>query len=383
MSNEVLIAIHGTYHDNNFGDLLLMKIYENWIKNITSSRIVYPMVPQAQLANFKSNFPDASIGLKNLRSWKGLIYAGGGHFGEPNSSAKNAYSKSWNKRFFKRHVLPAELCIWNNIPYGVIGVGAGPLSNFFVKHEVKRILANAKIRCVRDIDSQKFVNKTLNISSGVTVLPDAALSISQSDIPEKAFETINNLLEPYKEMLLLGIHHPRDFLQNTPQSESMRMGLLECLKSEPDVLPVVFSDNGNSKYSKHSEDLTKLISDFTGKKCLSLPFQGVWETVALISQFSAVLTTKLHVGIVAYALGVYCESFALHSKVKRFYQQVNRSSQCLMLNEADKTNSITKINRAIELSRNKVSIRDAEWHEIKQLAQQNQTLVASFLEKIR
>lgn len=382
MSKEILIGIHGSYHDNNFGDLLLMKIYEKWIQNITSSRIVYPMVPQAQLAKFKSHFPHASIGLNNLRSWKALIYAGGGHFGEPNSSATNAYSTSWNKRFFKRHVLPAELCMWNGIPYAVIGVGAGPLSNFFVRHEVKRILANAKILCVRDINSQKFVSNTLDICSDIQVLPDAALSISQSDIPEKAFEAINNLLEPYKEMLLLGIHHPRDFLHDTPESESMKTSLLECLKSAPDVLPVVFADNGVSEYSKTCDDLAKLIYDFTGKKCLSFPFQGIWETVALISKLSAVLTTKLHVGIVAYALEVYCESFALHSKVKRFYQQINRSSQCLMLNEADKDTSIIKINRAIEVSRNKASIRDANWHEIKQLAQQNKKLVTSFLQEV-
>lgn len=381
MNKEKLIGIHGAYYDNNFGDLLLIKIYENWVKKLTSSQVLYPMVPKSQLAKFKYHFPNARIGLNSPRHWKALIYAGGGHFGEPNLSASSAYGTTWNKRFFKRHVLPAEVSIWTGIPYAVIGVGAGPLSNFFVRHEVKRILQNAKTLCVRDTVSKQFVKETLNIKSDVKVVPDAALSIDFSDIPEKSFESINNFLEPLKGMPLLGVHHPRDFLSQTPQSESMRESLLECLKSSPEVVPVIFADNGDSEYSQTCENLANFIQDSIGRKCLCLPFKGVWETVALISKLSAVLTTKLHIGIVAYALGVYCESFAIHAKVKRFFGQIDRSSQCLMLSEADKDISMKKINRAIEAIYAQSSIKDEKWREIKQSAQINEELVVSFLKK--
>lgn len=378
----MLVAIHGAYYDNNFGDLLLMKIYENWIRATVDADVVYPMVPKNQLNKFKSHFPKASVGLRQRKSWKALFYAGGGHFGEPNSNARSVYSNSWNQRFFKRHVLPAELCLWSSIPYAISGVGVGPLSNFWVRQEVKRIFFNAKTLSVRDTDSKQFVQNVLRIGSDVEVIPDAALTITKSDIPEKIIENINSLLKPYQGMLLLGIHHPREFLGENFQAKFLRASLLASLASAPDVMPVVFADNGRSDCSEPCENLAKLIQTHTGRKCLTVPFQGVWETVALISRLSAVLSTKLHVGIVAYALGVYCESFAMHSKVIRFYSQIDRSSQCLMLEDVNEDTSMQKIERAIKAARDETSVRDTKWQGIREAASLNQKLISSFLRAV-
>ena len=377
-----MIVIHGTYHDNNFGDLLLMKIYERWILNTCKDDIVYPMVPKAQLKRFKQHFPHAHVGFDERKSWKALIYSGGGHFGEPDKIAKHAYSNSWNKRFFKRHVLPAELCIWTRLPYAIMGVGVGPLSNFFVRNEVKRILTYSKTTTVRDTISYQYAKNVLNIRRDVKTIPDAALSISKSDIPEEPLEKIKKLLAPYMGMSFLGIHHPRDFLVDTKQSKILQKSLLNGIKSSDNLLPVIFSDNGVSEYSKPCNDLCELIENQTGKSCLVVPFQGVWETIALISEMSAVLTTKLHVGIVAYALGVYCESFAIHSKVARFYEQINRSSQCSMLEDIDDEIGMCKISAALDAAYSRRSVMDKTWTMIKEKSSLSEKMVASFLHSV-
>ncbi|MCA1992759.1 MAG: polysaccharide pyruvyl transferase family protein, partial [Coleofasciculus sp. S288] len=220
----------------------------------------------------------------------------------------------------------------------------------------------------------------LGIQQNVKLIPDAALTITRADIPAKAFESVDRILGSHAQMPLLGIHHPRYILADTPQAEAMRTALVSSLAGAPELVPVIFADDGGSKYSEPCERLAQLIQEATDKPCLIVPFKGVWETVALISKLSAVITTKLHVGIIAYALGVYSESFAIHSKVARFYQQIGRSSQCTLFRELDKTICLEKIERAIQMAQSQSSIIDINWQKIKHEASLNQEVVASFLD---
>lgn len=52
----------------------------------------------------------------------------------------------------------------------------------------------------------------------------------------------------------------------------------------------------------------------------------MWTVAAIIGRCDAVVTTQLHVGIVAYALGVPPCSPSAHEKTKRFYRQISRSN---------------------------------------------------------
>lgn len=381
MNRQTKIAIHGAYYDNNFGDLLLLKIFDNWARAAISPQVVYPLVPKAEQTRFKKYFPEAQFSLGQHQSWQALIYGGGGHFGEPDVSSSQGYKgyRNWSLRFFARHVLPAELCLNKGIPYAIVGVGAGPLSNILVRQEVKRIFNNASLVSVRDIESQQFLQDELGIAQ-VKVVPDAALTIAKTDIPSRAVDKINSLLGSYAQASLLGIHHPRYILADTPQAEAMREGLLAALAAASDITPVVFADDGGGKYSEPCDRLAELIRNSTGKPCLSIPFKGVWETIALISKFSAVLTTKLHVGILAYAMGVYGESFAIHPKVARFYRQIGRSSQCTMFKELEKDICQEKAERALQAAHTQDSIIDDKWQKVRTEALLNQKLVSSFLD---
>ncbi len=369
-----MIALHASYYDDNFGDLLLVKIFEKWIKENTDSDIVYPLVPKMEQKRFQKHFPESIIGLKNQNSWKAMVYAGGGHFGEPDSR-----SASWNKRFFVRHVLPAEIGILRKIPYVILGVGVGPLSNFFVRQEVKRLFAHAKALTVRDEESRDYVLDILRICPQVKMVPDPALTISRSDIPFKAFGRVDPIFELFQDKILLGIHHPYRILSETPQAEIFRESLMSSLKASPDVLPVVFTDSDAGQNALYCEKLKSAIEEATNNKCLAIPFQGIWETVALISKLSIVLTTKLHVGIVAYALGVYGESFATHSKTSRFYRQIGHPHQCTMFDEMTEEVAFKRITRAIAFARSRGSIMDQAWQKVKEEAHLNHKYVREFL----
>ncbi len=374
-----MFAIHGAYYDNNFGDLLLMKIFETWLRASAPSPVVYPLVPEGEQSRFGRFFPEAQFGTQNPQQWQGLIYAGGGHFGEPNISSRKGYQgyRSWSLRFFLRHVWPAELCMRHQVPYLIAGVGVGPLSNLLVRKEVQRIFANATAVSVRDQASETFVREQLGIDT-VAMVPDAALTLTREDIPEKAIASVEQRLSPYGDRPLLGIHHPRYILADTPQAEALRNSLLETLAANPQVVPVVLADDGGSKSSEPCDRLAGLIQSRTKGPCLTVPFQGTWQTVALISRLSAVMTTKLHVAIVAYAMGVYAESYAVHAKVARFYEQIERSQQCTLLENLTPELAAQKTDQAVQAACSPPDIKDEAWHNIRAQALQNRIIVTSF-----
>lgn len=375
-----MFAIHGAYYDNNFGDLLLMRIFDNWVRSAMPLPIVYPLVPKSEYRRFGGLFPNSQFGVKTWGQWNGLLYAGGGHFGEPQRQSQRGYRgyRSWEIRFFLRHVLPAELCIQRHVPYLIAGVGVGPLTNPLVRREVKRIFHNATSISVRNEESQRFVQESLGIHD-VRLVPDAALTLSRDDIPPKVAASVDKLLEPYSDRPLLGIHHPRYILADTPQAEALRKQLVKTLTTVPDLVPVVFADDGGGQFSEPCDQLARLIQSATGRSCLIVPFKGVWHTVALISRLSAVVTTKLHVAIVAYALGVYAESCAVHPKVKRFFEQIGRSPQCTMIHDLTEAIAEEKMQRVVEVAHSPVIIQDETWKTIKQKAAFNQEIVSTFV----
>ena len=56
-----MIAIHGAYYSNNFGDLLLIKLFESWIRSRVDCEIACPMVPERQRERFGCEFPGVSF----------------------------------------------------------------------------------------------------------------------------------------------------------------------------------------------------------------------------------------------------------------------------------------------------------------------------------
>lgn len=375
-----MFAIHGAYYDNNFGDLLLMRIFENWIRSTCSSPIVYPLVPKSEYVRFGCSFPDVHVGIRSHAQWQGVLYAGGGHFGEPQRQAQKGYRghRNWNLRFILRHVLPAELCIRNQVPYIIAGVEVGPVSNPLIRQEIRRIFRHAAVISVRNEESQRYVQETLGIDA-VHCIPDVALTLTHEHIPSHVTESVKQMLTPYGDRPLLGIHHARYILADTPQAETLRTQLIERLTATPDLIPVVFADDGGSQFSEPCDRLAQMIRAATGSDCLVVPFQGMWHTVALISQLSAVLTTKLHVAIVAYAFGVYAESCGVHPKVLRFFKQIGRSHQCTLIHDLDRAIADEKISRVIDAAYSSESLQDDTWQSITQQARGNQDLVAAFV----
>lgn len=374
------LALHGAYFDDNFGDLLLLALVGRWGRERGVRRLSYPLVPAGGDDRFERHFPDGLLGRRTLLTARGLVYAGGGHFGEPDAAARHAYGGDWDQRFLDRHVLPARAMRWLRRPHLVLGVGAGPLTDPEVRAAARDVLGRAWAVSVRDEASARFVVDDLGIGDAPLVAPDPALSLGPSHVPATAREAAARQLAGLPEGPLLGVHHPRDWLADTAPAAALRAALSRRLDEHPDVVPVVFSDNAAGE--ERCAALAEQVTATTGRPCGRVGFHDVWTTVALVARLDALLTTKLHVAIVAYAMGVHAESTALHPKVPRLYEQVGLPRRCRMLGDVDDDEADRAVESALAAAeRGDDGVAEADRERVREAALQHNVLLGHFLDE--
>lgn len=91
MKSKDIVVVHGSNRNENFGDILLMKLYKEWIEK-EGSEVIMDRVG----AYFSKYFQLPQLGLFSvLFKANKLVFGGGGYFGEPSS-----VSLKWNLKFF-------------------------------------------------------------------------------------------------------------------------------------------------------------------------------------------------------------------------------------------------------------------------------------------
>src|SRR5690606_12928160 len=106
-------------------------------------------------------------------------------------------------------------------------------------------------------------------------------------------------------------------------------GLGDVLRANPRVRMILFSDSlsGADPLRKLPDPARTLRSEFPDR-CVFVSKRDPWDLLALINLLDLVITTKLHVGIVAVALATPVLAFPYHPKVTRFYDQIQASDRC-------------------------------------------------------
>src|SRR5690606_804405 len=111
------------------------------------------------------------------------------------------------------------------------------------------------------------------------------------------------------------------------------------------------------------------------------PYQDPWKLLALISQLRMVVTTKLHVGIVATAVGTLPLSFAQHHKTQRFFRQIGASELYTPLNSVSRERVADQFDMALG-----TILGDNYTYklprQIRESARRNQELVQRFIRNV-
>jgi len=375
--NKKYISLHGAYRTDNYGDILILAIQAKWIKDISGKDVVLPFSNE----NFRKTINTPMIrGFEALKNSDKIVYGAGGYFGEPLT-----HRWKWGFQFFKTlHFIPAEYAILKKLKYAIIGVGAGPITNIFTKKEIIRICNYASVITVRDIESKEYLIEYGCLGDKIYVTADVALTLTKDNLPSSSLQTVNSLLKNNYCAFKYGVNIGVD-LDSPVYGLQAKLMIDECVKffnENHEILPVLIVDHNNNNQKKAIEYVKEKIK--TKYIIFRYGIDGdIWDMSALLSELDTVVTNKLHVGIVSYALGTSCIAFPYHPKTLRFYKQIQQQDLCIPLLDLSKGQvySILKNTLIEDWRKNWVGKRHNNYPVLFEKAKLNKVLLKNFLER--
>lgn len=315
---DKIVYVHGSYFGNNFGDVLLVSLFAERITAMGYTvTLPYADTSYRDLTGFNTGKQVAQQAVAG-------VFCGGGYFGEPSNRRL-----VWSFRNYTRHVRPYLFFVRKGLPYGVFGVGYGPITYEPFHSLSKKIFNNAKCIFVRDMESADIAQR-YGVSREIGVLSDAVISLKESDIPTQFRERSDEFYREAKGSYTIGVHLTNKY-KNEEDFANVVSGIKKSVIKEKDC-KVVFIIDGKSRTNrklKQEIDAEILKSELSIKGSIIWSYENHWDLVSLISGLDMVVTSKLHVGIVGASLGVNVISIPYHSKTKRFYAQIGYPDRCL------------------------------------------------------
>ncbi len=352
------LYIHGSFMNDNYGDFLLYYIAENICKRYSDSIESFSSAVDPSYTDYCSVIRKPkhySIFQSDL-----VLFAGGGYFGEPNK--RKIY---WNLRCLVKHLIPAYFICNRKIPYAIIGVETGPLSFKISKIILKKVCNHAKVLSVRNIESKQFL-ESIGVKNKIEVYPDWIMGIEPSLLINHETNVNQIFNDIPKKCKVLFVHLTTRMNEG---KNNVIEDLKEYFQQENDVYLLFGCDQKtNTQYLRASE----LANDFPKDRCKVLAYNSPWELSSVLNRVDAVLTDKLHVGIVATLFQKEVVSVASHKKTLKFYRYIDREEWTQYILDVKRGDTLKKLNR---LTYKPIKVNN----EFLLKAQYNEKLLCEFL----
>lgn len=360
------IALHGAYRHDNFGDMLLLGIYIRWIRETyPGCRVILPFLRTSLTGVVNAD----GRGLAELLRASALVYGGGGYFGEPNSGRTR-----WALRNTWRHMPVGLLARMRGIPIAISGVGAGPLSSGLARRLFVRLFGWADAVAVRDVESRGFMAQYGVEAGRMVVTADAALSLDESDVTPGALAEAHRAFRALPGSWRIGFNvaHSIRLRGMDPLLEDLRTFAAD----HPQAAFVFFLDEGAGRgESYHVTRMAREIERRVAAPAAVVPYRSPDQVLGVIRALDLVITTKLHVGIVACALGTSVLAFPAHQKTRRFYEQIGAADRCLPLDQLGPGDALDRLERFARGELGPAPVPPA----VRAAALNNRTVLAEFL----
>ena len=359
MSDKKRLYIHGSFMNDNYGDFLLYYVINNICELYEDKYDFF----SADVDSSYNKYCKINMKTKNEGIFKSdiAVFAGGGYFGEPDK--RKLY---WNFRCFAKHLLPAYIISKRNIPYAILGVETGPISLRINRFLLKRICDKATALSVRNEESKKFLQQ-IGVKNTILVNPDWIMGIDKENLidhPNNSEEIIKDIDGKMKKIF---VHLTT---RNTKGMENVIKDLIEFSKLEKNVYFIIGCDQKRETQETRAKDL---YSQLPNERCRLAYYEGPWTLSNLLNKVDAVITDKLHVGIVATKFGKEVISVASHNKSVKFYKLIGRQKWTNHLNNIKPEETLNKLK--------KLTFKNVEIdQEIFIKAKKNEELLKKFLE---
>lgn len=322
------IIIQGAGFADNFGDVLFYDIFlkESIRQNLEVDLISISEKVEQHLS-YKTEEKESII--KRIKKADGIVFIGGGYLGEPPDSSK--YMRfMWGLRTIKNILYIAPLGMVFRKKIIIIGAGAGPITNPITRWLVKRIGNYSEKAIVRDQESYNFLQSLGVNKSKVIETVDTAILLKQ-------YYNVQENHESEKSMIL----HLSESPENSDKIKILMKDVDTFLKKHPYYKLKVITDHNGGGQNKAVQYLEKKYKNNIETHIYNSPE----SLINFINNSSVVITNKLHIAIVSTALGKSVFSVPKHTKVKRYFNQINQSQRCIEiwnLNEGEILNLLER-----------------------------------------
>lgn len=312
--------IHGGYFSRNYGDYVLIDKTIKKIKSVTPhAEVGLAMAPASVREEFKNTIDNITI--KNILSVDKVLFTGGGYLGE-----RDFRIFKWSILCVYRQILLPIICIIFNKPYAYFGVEVGPLRYKFLSWLVGRVLDRAKFVLVRNEFSRDFCLSIMKNKSLVSLATDFA----QNKKFLSSYDSSGFILNEGEKYI--GIHVTKYLSKYNDFCDDIS----RTIKSfENKDYKIVFFTDSPSHNNLINDELFIFKDVFDKEKHIFIPYKGPELTTCLLGSLSAVITSKLHVGIVGLTMGCVPLSLPSHNKTIHYYNQVGYPELCLYKSSSD------------------------------------------------
>lgn len=308
------ILLHGATNCNssNYGDYLYGELIYEYLKEKGFNVCFYQ--PSEFFKKNLEKYEDKKFDKKEADL---IVYIPGGYFGE----GHNAKFKE-NLIQFLRFMPLGIWASYRKIPMIVLGVGAGPINNIFMKFGIKRICNHSKFVTVRDNISYNSLKK---LCPKANIIECGDMIISKNTRKIETMQ-VQNIIDTNKKIILVHYNHDKYALERFSKC------LNDFLANNNDYLTVIASDS----ILEYDNEYYELFKKNFQHDSLHFIYEDPHELTALLEKVDIVLTCKLHVGVVSSLYGKSVVVAACHpEKTKRFYEQINQPERCVSLYETN------------------------------------------------
>ncbi|MBU7007224.1 polysaccharide pyruvyl transferase family protein [Phosphitispora fastidiosa] len=333
------ILLHGSYNGSNYGDILLAWL----IKNIIEEEGVNCILNNASSYFHRILGKSGEHPLRhNLKGVDGVIFGGGGYL-----TTKKIGIRGY-KLLLLTHLVPMLEAKRRNIPYAIVGVGSGPIHDPILQRISKYALNNAKLIILRNQESRDYLRK-YNVTNGIKVTADLALAYTPNMIKIEddiqAERLLATLPKGLRVFLHVNLYNPHGGISDIERGcEILVKELIKYAHDDENIVFIIGSDYESKQCNEINRTLHNMLPS---KRSIVIQDYNPWTLSAIINRCDVIITTKLHVGIIATSFGKTVLSFSGDQKIKRFYEQINAGERCIELKSLERGDAYKQLKNFI------------------------------------
>lgn len=339
MEKKKKVLLCGATHGSNFGDSLFAFLFNEKINEKYDNVSIY----FTKVSDYSRDYLGIEqVKLKELFSMDAMVFISGGYFGQ---SHEEGFKKSVFR--FLNYFIYGVIMALRKKPISIIGVGAGPLNRGFLKKAAVFLFNKSQIVSVRDEESWRYM-KEYGVNRDIIVTSDSAQVINDT-----MFKDNKVPMNESDDAKLKGKHVVLVHVPSNAKSEFKEIII-------PAIKESLFNDENIGFILSHdavikNNFIKEIYEMFPQNRTVLYDFLDPVEFLKIINYVDTVITTKLHVGILAATFNKAIISFPLHpEKTKRYYTQIGypEISKSLFEVNKDEAKEMIKENiyKKVELS---------------------------------